>query len=251
MNLRKHNAIFLKTTYYFANIGAVICIFLAACYADVIYKGVSEHAFSAVYSRATWQPGRSYSSQIESGLAVLAEYAPAQAAFVRQYGMPISLTRNLSRGINGLTSEDTGEILVREFSGETSEQIAAIIYHELVHVQAGLHNPEVYEANIAKRILTRNEEAIAHMRTLMFLEGHKSTFAAVEEWAIYGGWPHGRAGLAAEYVLYYWPLGTFLAFLLPCVPLLMLARWVSRIAYKYAAQASHKSYTEASDAARA
>jgi hypothetical protein len=85
--------------------------------------------------------------------------------------MPITMVTgaewNHAHSAAGFTSDD-GIIQINASIANTPDRIALVLYHELIHIQAGLHDLSVYQTNMAMRILTENEESIAHMGTLWF-----------------------------------------------------------------------------------
>jgi hypothetical protein len=178
---------------------------------------VKEDHISA-FSRMDWHPGRTYQPLVENALTILAKLAPDQAENVRRYGMPIDMVDQAQMDKPSYLAEtmrNTGDIHINRNKTNTAPRIAFALYHELVHVQYGIHDARVYPSIPMALLLGRNEEADAHMRTLRFAWILMGTDPDTAHWGMTGGplsflWP---LGVATELLTYFWPLGTALLLL--------------------------------------
>lgn|GEM_PF-4980813 len=178
---------------------------------------VKDHHISA-FSRESWRPYRTYPPLIDNALSILAKLAPGQVEAVWSYGMPIDIVDQAQMDKPSYLAEtmrDTGNIHINRSTTNTAPRIAFALYHELVHVQYGTHDARVYPSSPIARILGRNEEADAHMRTLRFAWALMDTDPDTAHWGMTGGplsflWP---LGVATELLTYFWPLGTALLLL--------------------------------------
>ncbi len=218
----------------------VIVVFLVPFTYRTIPDMKQQHV--STFSRENWRPGRTYLPQIEDALAILAQYAPDQAATVRNCGMPIDIAD--SSQMNALhmpnsrlaeTMTTSGNIYINHKTTNTAPRIAFALYHELVHVQYGIHDTNVYPSSPIARILGRSEEADAHMRTLRFAWRLRNTYPDAAHWVMTGGsplflWP---LGITIELLTYFWPFGTVVSlFFVALIPWLYSVTFQKRIAEK-------------------
>ena len=155
---------------------------------------------------AEWIPGRQYPPEIEQALQLLARSDPSKVTYLRSYGVPIhALTpREMAvsgcpAGSLGCTRKANSSVNVNALALGQSPALAAILSHEIAHVQT--HDPihPLPKRSLLQRIFGRNEEATAHVAGL-----RTANRLHVPEWrGILGGWP-------IEYLVWYWPFGTFL-----------------------------------------
>lgn len=153
-----------------------------------------------------WVPGRRYSAEIESALQLLSVSDPSKVAYLRSYGVPIHVLTPAEMAVSGCPAGSLGctrkansSINVNALAIGQDRALASILSHELTHVQ--IHDPlhPQPERSLAQRIFGRNEEADAHVAGL-----RTANRLHVPEWrGILGGWP-------VEYLVWYWPFGTFL-----------------------------------------
>jgi Zn-dependent protease with chaperone function len=185
------------------------------------FKGLKEHRGAIATSRDDWHSGRTYAPTIEDGIAILARYAPDQAAYLRQSGMPIEILDTAHMNAIGMapsrlaeTMERTGNIYINGNTTQTPVHIAAALYHELVHIQYGDPASGFLGRSLGSRILGRNEEADAHMRGLNFAWKLHTVYPDTAKWIVATPYPLGFwiICLALEILTYFWPLGTVLAF---------------------------------------
>lgn len=171
----------------------------------------------SAFSRENWRPGRTYLPQIEDALAILTRFAPDQVAIVRSCGMPIDIVNpsqmdapHMPNSRLAETMTASGDIHINRKTTNTAPRIAFALYHELVHVQYGIHDTSVYPSNPIARIFGRNEEADAHMRTLRFAWKLRNTYPDGAHWVMTGGFPSilWPLGITTELLTYFWPLGT-------------------------------------------
>lgn len=200
---------------------------------------MQQHHVSA-FSREDWRPGRTYLPKIEDALAILAQYAPDQTAAVRNCGMPIDIADSsqmealhMSNSRLAETMNESGHIYINGKTTNTAPRIAFALYHELVHVQYGIHDKNVYPSSLIVRIFGRNEEADAHMRTLRFAWRLRNTNPEGAYFVMTGGlpsflWP---LGVTTDFLTYFWPFG-FIAsiFFVALIPWLYSVRFQKRIA---------------------
>ena len=123
-----------------------------------------------VENKSSWIPLRSYSPQIEGGLALLARVNPAQNEYIRHNGVPIRSAEDevfaragFPTWVHAYTEDQSGTIFIRQRMTADPAIVAAILSHEVVHVEHGdpLH-PFAYHSRW-RHMLLRGEEAEAHL----------------------------------------------------------------------------------------
>lgn len=197
------------------SLGKVIQAYIPDLKEHMLSSSMAHRDHCPAEAPSDWCPERNYSLQVQKALAVLNQYAPSSAVIVQKYGMPIIMVPGAewTHGpyAAGFTSDD-GIVQINTSIANTPERIALVLYHELIHVQAGLHDPTVYRASMFMRILTENEESVAHTRTLLFGLCHNQQLHGAI-YAILSG--HLRSGLwrfspVIDFLVYVWPLGWIL-----------------------------------------
>lgn len=127
----------------------------------------------------TCSPRRQYSSEIESGLAILNRVEPSETAYLRSRGNPIEFLP-CAYGRRGYTSFPQGVVHVcTQFRSEPAE-LAVIVSHEIVHLER--HDPDTHPAKHSRlhRWLGYTEEQDAHWQgfktALNLLPNHPSVW---------------------------------------------------------------------------
>ena len=185
-----------------------------------------------VFNKNGWVPFRTYTPEIERALDLLATVRPDQYEYVRSNGVPI---QHLPAGnfscnadSHGCTNVNSGAIAIDETQTTDSILNAAVISHELVHVQHGDSSHELSRHSARRHMFLRHQEAEAHLTgnwTLLQLSyGLRPT---VKSWAVMWG------GFVFDFVFYSAP---FLSMLVALAVGLSLAYVVAKLPPKLVAR---------------
>lgn len=155
---------------------------------------------------AEWTPNKTYSPEIESGIAALSRSDADKVAFLRARGIPIHVISRAQMALSGCPAGSLGctrhtdsSINVAAAAAATPVSLAVVLSHELTHCR--LHDQVLggTVASVWHRLLWRNEEATAHVAGL--------ETAARLRLPLSGG---PLSGWWFEYLLWYWPAATLL-----------------------------------------
>jgi hypothetical protein len=110
---------------------------------------------------STWSAGREYGRQVEVGLSILNQIESRQVAYLRSRGNPIEFI-SCDNGLRGYTSHADGVVHVCQQFLSDSAQIAAVLSHEIVHLER--HDPDIRptEHSFLHRFFGYTEEQEAH-----------------------------------------------------------------------------------------
>ena len=114
---------------------------------------------------AAWSSGRQYRSELEDGLAILNQIEPRQVAYLRSRGNPI-LFIPCANWRRGYTSNPEGVVHICQQYRSDPVEIAAVLSHEIVHLER--HDPDTRpsEHSFLRRFLGYTEEQEAHWQSL-------------------------------------------------------------------------------------
>lgn len=188
-----------------------------------------------VFSTNEWVPFRTYTPEIESALDLLATVRPDQYEYVRSNGVPLQhlpAGKFTNFGCNadshGCTNANSGAIAIDATQKTDSILNAAVISHELVHVQHGDSSHESARHSARRHTFLSHQEAEAHMTgnwTLLQLShGLRPTF---KSWAaMWGGFVSDFLFCSAPFLLMLLALAVelWLVYLVAKLPPKLVAR---------------------------
>ncbi len=190
---RAHHPLRAAAGYVLGAIGGV-CALLILMGTSWWYNAVTDLGVRAV-DKGNWMPFRAYTPEIERALGLLSTVRPDQYEYIKRNGVPIQqlpTTKFNDFGCNartayGCTNLDLGAIAINETQKEDAIFQAAIISHELVHIQHGDSSHELGGHSARYHFFLRYPEAEAHLTgnwTLLRLSrGTRPTFKnCVDMW---------------------------------------------------------------------
>ena len=199
-----------KSTRFTAPLFLLPALFVAQVmfYQVVYFERVSWHEDKTPPLAVTsdWVPNRTYSPEIERGIAALSLSDPEKVSFLRDRGIPIHVITPTQMAASGCpagsiacTRHADSSINVVASAASSPVALAVVLSHELTHCRIhdkvlGLAVPSVWN-----RLLWRNEESKAHVAGL--------TTARRLGLPLSGG---PLTGWWLEYLIWYWPAGTLL-----------------------------------------
>ena len=207
------------------------CLVTLAAFIKHTYPDMRE-LHPSPFNRDGWASKDPYPADVSKAIALLEKYDPTQAQMIEEYRMPIDVLNTDQMDAIGMshrrlaeTMQDTGTIHINGVACRDSDRIAFALHHELTHIEYGTQPSRASTMTQLKRILWRNEESDAHMRTFGFAWRYRHVKPDVASWVASGG-EEGilrPLGIAGELATYAWPLGTILtlatAVIVPWLPL--------------------------------
>lgn len=147
----------------------IVLVYLTFAGAAFWYEGIKIPKVPV--NKTGWVPFRTYSPAIENALSLLAEANPGQYEYIRHNGISIrQLTPEeflksgcRGKGIYGCTSRETGIISINEKEQVDAAFQAAVISHEVVHVQHSDPLDAHSRHSLGLHIFFQHEEAEAHL----------------------------------------------------------------------------------------
>lgn len=155
-----------------------------------------------------WKPDRTYSPEIERGIAALSQSDPDKVNFLRERGIPIQIVTPAQMAVSGCPPGSIGctrhadsSINVVAGAAVSPVSLAVVLSHELTHCR--LHDKALGMAvpKLWSRLLLRNEESKAHvagLRTARHL-GLPSSCGPLTGWWF-------------DYLIWFWPAASVVLF---------------------------------------
>ena len=199
-----------KPTRFTAPLFLLPTVFIAQvmCYQVAYFTRWSWHEDRSgpLTATAEWKPYRTYTPEIERSLALLSHSDPDKVRYLRERGIPIHILTAQQMAVSGCPAGSLGctrhadsSINVISVAGSDSTALAVVLSHELTHCQ--IHDAVRGSSPVStwKHLLWRGEEANAHVAGL--------ATAWDLRLPLRGG---PLSGWWLEYLVWFWPAGTFL-----------------------------------------